>query len=485
MRCVKLFVVFLSFLICSPAFAAMANIFEPASEDVSLKILNQIFGGLLTGGNDALGDSIFIFNGAILAIGGILAAYTVLAGTLGTAHDGEMLGKKFSSVWIPIRYSLGTALVLPISGVGYCGMQYAVIWIAVQGIGLADAIWSSFMATPTHSASASHTMISRAEILDLTEKAFTASACANGYKKFVEDSDPTLGFKERYKFGKKTDSNGNVNYGYEGDVVTNNICGYVGINNPDIENIDSQIPDSLMVASNNEGYLGNLDSIFKPIDITPINEVRKNALNNLIERTDALAIQVLNDDNYKKNAQVYYSYIEKIADSYSKEIQEGARTLKQPEEVKKQEHGWMVAGAYYHQIILNNQAITKAVNVIPEARASKALNFGTMPDGDLVSYLRASDILNASQSKIKSGATPNARSDGISGGDDSGSGISANLGNQVASTVSTINLKELSSDSRHIAIIINEMGVRLIQSYSTIMAINVTANVFINVFGNS
>ena len=51
-------------------------------------------------------SAISTFNGAVLIIGGILATYTLLAGTLGTAHDGEMLGKKFSSVWIPIRYSL-------------------------------------------------------------------------------------------------------------------------------------------------------------------------------------------------------------------------------------------------------------------------------------------------------------------------------------------------------------------------------------------
>ncbi|MFS8295810.1 hypothetical protein RPF65_24520, partial [Enterobacter hormaechei subsp. steigerwaltii] len=48
-----------------------------------------------------------VFLAGILAFGGVLAGYTMLAGTLQTAHDGEMLGKKWSSLWIPIRTTLG------------------------------------------------------------------------------------------------------------------------------------------------------------------------------------------------------------------------------------------------------------------------------------------------------------------------------------------------------------------------------------------
>ena len=79
-------------------------------------------------------------------IGGILAVYTVLAATIGTAHDGEMLGKKFSSVWVPIRYSLATALLIPIYG-GYNVIQALVMWCVIQSIGLADNVWTSFVSS--------------------------------------------------------------------------------------------------------------------------------------------------------------------------------------------------------------------------------------------------------------------------------------------------------------------------------------------------
>ncbi|WP_171986525.1 DotA/TraY family protein, partial [Burkholderia cenocepacia] len=106
--------------------------FTPVANDISVQLLNAIFPGLVgNGGADAVASAMGIFNGCILVVGGILATYTLLAGTIGTAHDGEMLGKKFSSIWIPIRYALGTALVLPVVGGGYNIMQQIVMWIVM------------------------------------------------------------------------------------------------------------------------------------------------------------------------------------------------------------------------------------------------------------------------------------------------------------------------------------------------------------------
>ena len=126
--------------------AQAADLFTPVANDVSIQLLNAIFPGLTgSGGSDAVAGAMYVFNGAILIVGGILATYTLLAGTLGTAHDGEMLGKKFSSIWIPIRYSLGTALVLPVVGGGYNVMQQLVMWLVVQSVGLADGVWTKFV----------------------------------------------------------------------------------------------------------------------------------------------------------------------------------------------------------------------------------------------------------------------------------------------------------------------------------------------------
>lgn len=138
------YLIFFALLICNPAYAD--NIFDPSANDKAMYVLSQIFGdlGIFGAGNDAMVAGMTVYLGAVLSIGGILAAYTILAGTIGTAHDGEMLGKKFSSVWIPIRYSVGVAMILP-TVKGYCLATLLVGWLIVQSIGLAGSVWNAYL----------------------------------------------------------------------------------------------------------------------------------------------------------------------------------------------------------------------------------------------------------------------------------------------------------------------------------------------------
>jgi conjugal transfer/type IV secretion protein DotA/TraY len=174
------------------AMASAGGPFDPPDTDVSMKVLNALFGGLgvfgTAGGSDALGAVMQIFNSAVLIIGGILASYTVLAGTLGTAHDGEMLGKKFSSVWIPIRYSLGTALVLPVINGQYAIMNWIVGWLLVQGAGLADTIWSKYMSS-SNIQSQMTVGITEPSASALGWNVFSSLACMRGFEYLTKATD--------------------------------------------------------------------------------------------------------------------------------------------------------------------------------------------------------------------------------------------------------------------------------------------------------
>lgn len=134
---------------------AAPNFFTPQADDLSVSLLlGQFFGGAMPSGSgggpgaggagtDPFASMLAIINAGALTIGGLLAAYTLVAGTMQTAHDGEMLGKKWSSMWLPIRTVLGIGLVVPTSS-GYCVAQFLVMWLAVQGVGLADKVWTAF-----------------------------------------------------------------------------------------------------------------------------------------------------------------------------------------------------------------------------------------------------------------------------------------------------------------------------------------------------
>ena len=91
--------------------------FAPPPSDYSVVFLSNLFGvvdGVLHGsGSQILGSLFGVFNAAVLALGGMIIMYTLIVSTLNTAQEGEMLGKKWSSIWIPVRSTMGLALLIP------------------------------------------------------------------------------------------------------------------------------------------------------------------------------------------------------------------------------------------------------------------------------------------------------------------------------------------------------------------------------------
>lgn len=120
--------------------------FAPPPGDYSVLFLGNLFGvvdGVLAGtGSQIMGAMFGVFNAAVLALGGIIIMYTLMVSTMNTAHEGQMLGQKWSSIWIPVRSTLGLALLIPKAS-GYCLMQIFVMWIVIQGVGAADKIWEA------------------------------------------------------------------------------------------------------------------------------------------------------------------------------------------------------------------------------------------------------------------------------------------------------------------------------------------------------
>lgn len=145
----KALVALAALLLPAVAFAQSSIFGDIPTTDVSVhQLLSKIFGGLIgSGGGDPLEVLLRTFNGGVLTIGGILVFYTLVAGTMSTAHDGEMLGKRWSSLWIPIRTTLGAAAIMPTMGLqgGYCVIQAIVMWLALQGVGMANSMWSEFL----------------------------------------------------------------------------------------------------------------------------------------------------------------------------------------------------------------------------------------------------------------------------------------------------------------------------------------------------
>lgn len=120
-----------------------ADSFEPTDKDMTRWVIGSIFGDWNTGSQvPMLGAAMQVLNMFALTFGTLMFTYVAVIGTLNTAQDGEILGKKWSSMWIPLRFTAGTALLVPLAS-GYSTIQHFILWLALAGGGAASQVWGA------------------------------------------------------------------------------------------------------------------------------------------------------------------------------------------------------------------------------------------------------------------------------------------------------------------------------------------------------
>ena len=112
--------------------------------------LHQIFGPLFpdkTRGSSASSSTVFseiigYFNIVAIGLGGLLFAWNATVGLLQTAHEGELLGRKWSSLWAPLRIVFAVGLLVPLPNLGgYNAAQAAIAYIVRGSTMTASFIW--------------------------------------------------------------------------------------------------------------------------------------------------------------------------------------------------------------------------------------------------------------------------------------------------------------------------------------------------------
>lgn len=119
--------------------------------DLAHKSLVRLFGGFIFkpfGGapSDAptvLAKVLGYTNVIAMILGVIIMSYVIVAGALNTAASGEMLGKSWSSVWLPLRTSLAFGMIVPATNGGevFSVAQSLVIWMIIVGSNSATWLW--------------------------------------------------------------------------------------------------------------------------------------------------------------------------------------------------------------------------------------------------------------------------------------------------------------------------------------------------------
>lgn len=185
-------------LICvSPS--VLAGPFDPVPTDESITLLGYIFGSnvgdIFLGGTafPTLYGMISYFNSACISVGLVILGYVAIVSTINTAQEGEVLGKSWSSIWIPIRTIIGLSSLIPSSTTGYCLVQVTVMYIVLQGAGAADYIWTTALEGLRQNQSPATGIQSDPTIdsvgINLTKKVLPAAICIETYKLLATQPD--------------------------------------------------------------------------------------------------------------------------------------------------------------------------------------------------------------------------------------------------------------------------------------------------------
>ena len=129
--------------------ASIGDLFATEFGDLNSSVLlNQMFGPLFPSAAADAGATVFsaligFVNLSVLAIAGVLFMYNAAAGVLQSAHEGELLGRRWSSLWAPIRLLLAVSMLFPIPGLGgYNAIQAGTAWLVRGATAMASEVWS-------------------------------------------------------------------------------------------------------------------------------------------------------------------------------------------------------------------------------------------------------------------------------------------------------------------------------------------------------
>ncbi len=438
------------------------GLFPVPAGDLSVQMLSKLFGGLINGGSDPLLDLITTFNGCVLAIGGVLVAYTIFAGTIGTAHEGEMLGKKFSSVWIPIRTAMGTALVIPING--YCGMQMLVMWLILQGVGLADNVWSSLVGgNALMTGTVTTAAYKSPEINKLANSILKASICVKAAelnRQITGSSDPWT------KYSPDAD---HIWYGAAGSALSKSSCGEIIL-------LSENAPDA---ATPSMGEFSNIQAtVGTTADTLPIIQAHNNATKEMADylfgQADAF-VEISGDAGSKTlNSKVstfpsgvittavnaYATKMTAATTAYYATQDKDGQSIKQ----NAGQEGWIMAGAWFIKLSSQMSKATTALSGVPKATANSKIK-GFYYDEVNKVLLFVDDVLAKDPMNQKSGLAKQNAQD-ASGSD----GLMAGFARWLATVMTSIDISDIGQQTNvHPIIQMKQMGDRMVTAATTSM----------------
>lgn len=392
------------------AFAESAqDLFTPVATDKLMLILGSLFGKLgVFGGStaDPMIGVVQVINGGALAIAGLITGYVILTATLGTAHDGEVMGKKHS-IYMPIRLAVAIALVIPVKD-GYNVAQLLTSSVIVSGIGMADTASSKFVETQNLKNVGSGSLTSP-DLKNLGYKLFASYSCMNMIKANISQSDvlykdvsigmtKVTGLKnDVYYFGNTTESSG----------IAKDACGQLEVPR-------WQIPPISMNGGMISAVINAKDSTERMLEISKENQ-KQTAV--LMQTVDKLSSDMISSKNPVNPVDIENA-IGKYKESVSGLASQLLLNTDQFSSLKKSvdQDGFVLLGAYFQNIAKLQNDVGNEMANIPVATGVTNFNVPNLSDKwDEVSKImnQTSELSGKSEMNFGVGNAPGGSNKGF------------------------------------------------------------------------
>lgn len=380
-------------LLPSAAFALDFSWQNP-SGDKSIFYLGQIFGPVGTAlpngtGNSLISSLFSIFNIAVLTLGSIVVSYTIILSTINTAQEGEVMGRKWSSLWIPLRSAIGMAFLIPTAS-GYSLLQMLMMEIVVYGIAAANQVWAQVV----YAFSGNGTGLTGTVNIDQGQLKTVASNLLNSAVcQYVLNNNPNcrsaLGGNTVTSYQMPND-NASLYFGVQGNSNYSQVCGSVTAGSTPSQALDT----SSWQASNVLAFGLAASSLAGP------------------------ASQIATG-NMPTSTNIIYTTMNVLQGTISSAPQQ--QTTLTGSNADALNNGWLFAGSYYFVMISNGNnnitytapSSTGAPNSAQQGNLGSACTsaLGTALGSNLTNYLSQSEVSGAGNGSSTSLTLPSVNTD--------------------------------------------------------------------------
>ncbi|AOU98315.1 hypothetical protein BI364_10390 [Acidihalobacter yilgarnensis] len=379
------------------------NYTNATGPDASTSLLGQLFDlklfhAAIAGGASApsaLGTMFGALNGFALIATGLVLLYMYSVAIMQTAHEGEPLGKRYSTLWAPLRSVAATVFVSPFPGLGGFSVLQAIVLsmvaVSINGANILYKAELGFFKSNNYSlmpisASAQPSKQLASQIL----QSETCTAALNLEEK-------SLGVKAK-RIGLDTATGNPEVYGYTWQSTSGGVpvsCGQIEVNCSKVGK-KTPVGQALCQAT-------GLATEQLAIDLNPLAKY-------LVQGKAA-------NEGYVRWALEDYGYTWKEAAKYAEKAEKNSQKSALNAFIKQADaQGWLTAGMWYWTLAatsLQDQAAgdMRPAYKSPDWSSIPLLRQSIMPDiGQLRAYLASAPGLDGSAPSQDSSATTNTAS---------------------------------------------------------------------------